>query len=67
MTPNKNNTTEMENVTLTDNIARKKSLRKSVAFDGKNLRTIIICIIISICFDTHIIVFYRILCSMYRK
>lgn len=64
MTPNKNNTTEMENVTLTDNIARKKSLRKSVAFDGKNLRTIII---ISICFDTHIIVFYRILCSMYRK
>lgn len=39
VTPNKSNTTEMENVTLIDNIARKRSLRKSVAFDGKNLRT----------------------------
>jgi len=40
MTPNKNNTMEIENATLTDNI-KKRSLRKSVVFDGKNLQTYI--------------------------
>ncbi|XP_077257421.1 uncharacterized protein LOC143894720 isoform X2 [Temnothorax americanus] len=33
MTPSKSNTMDMENVTLTDNIVKKRSVRKSVAFD----------------------------------
>jgi len=40
MTPNKNNTMEIENATSTDNI-KKRSLRKSVVFDGKNFQTYI--------------------------
>jgi len=40
MTPNKSNTMEIENATSIDNI-KKRSLRKSVVFDGKNLQTYI--------------------------
>jgi hypothetical protein len=49
MTPNKSNTTKEKDVTLmdnienVDNIKKKRSLRKSVAFDGKNLQTHYIC------------------------
>lgn len=41
MTPNKSNIMEVEDVTLIDSIIKKRSLRKSVAFDGKNLQTYI--------------------------
>lgn len=39
MTPKRSSTMEIENVTSIGNTAKKRLLRKSVAFDGKNFQT----------------------------